>query len=244
MERWKGKVALVTGASSGIGEATAIRLAEEGMVVIAAARRMARLERLAQQHQNIHAMALDLRDTEGIVTFFEALRSVHGAVDVLVNNAGLGKKAPLLSGDTEHWREMLEVNVLGLAVCTREAASDMVRANAGHIIHISSMAGHRTPPGSAMYSATKFAVRSLTEALRQELREVGSKVRVTAISPGFVETEFAEVYSGDPEAAARTYSRFEVLKSEDIADMVAYALSAPPHMQLHDMLVRPTDQPS
>ena len=244
MERWKGRLALVTGASSGIGEATALRLAREGMVVIAAARRLERLERLANEHERIHAMAVDLRDTDAIVDLFKRIREAHGAVDVLVNNAGLGRRAPLLSGDSEHWREMLEVNVLGLAVCTREAAGDMLKANEGHIIHISSMAAHRTPPGSGMYSATKFAVRSLTEALRQELREAGSKVRVTAISPGFVETEFAEVYSGDPEAAAKTYGRFEVLKSEDIADMVVYALSAPQHMQLHDMLVRPTDQPS
>ena len=244
MELWRGKVALVTGASSGIGQACALRLAQEGMVVVAAARRLERLKRLAEAHPNIHAMAVDLRDTEAIVALFERIRRELGGVDVLINNAGLGRRAPLMSGETEHWREMLEVNVLGLAVCTREAIADMTREDKGYVIHISSMAGHRTPPGSAMYSATKFAVRSLTEALRQELREAESSVRVTAISPGFVETEFAEVYSGDPEAAARTYGRFEVLKSEDIADMVVYALSAPQHMQLHDMLVRPTEQPS
>jgi len=244
MDRWKGKVALVTGASSGIGKATALRLAEEGMMVVAAARRLDRLERLAGEHANIHPMAVDLRDTDAIVALFQRIRREHGGVDVLVNNAGLGRRAPLMSGETEHWREMLEVNVLGLSVCTREAVADMTRDDLGHVIHISSMAGHRTPAGSAMYSATKFAVRSLTEALRQELREAKSRVRVTAISPGFVETEFAEVYSGDPEAAAATYARFEVLQSDDIADMVVYALGTPQRMQLHDMLVRPTDQPS
>jgi len=244
MERWNGKVALVTGASSGIGKATALRLAEEGMVVVAAARRLERLERLAQEHASIHPMEVDLRDTDAIVALFQRIRSEHGGVDVLINNAGLGRRAPLMSGETEYWREMLEVNVLGLSVCTREAIADMTRGDMGYVIHISSMAAHRTPTGSAMYSATKFAVRSLTEALRQELREAKSRVRVTAISPGFVETEFAEVYSGDPEAAAATYARFEVLQSEDIADMVVYALGAPERMQLHDMLVRPTEQPS
>jgi 17beta-estradiol 17-dehydrogenase / 3beta-hydroxysteroid 3-dehydrogenase len=244
MKRWKGKVALVTGASSGIGRATSIRLADEGMVVVAAARRADRLTSLAREHDGIHAVPMDLRDTDAIVALFEQIRETHGGVDVLVNNAGLGMHAPLMSGDTEHWREMLEVNVLALTVCTREAIQDMQRTGQGHIIHISSMAGHRTPSGSGMYSATKFAVRALTEGLRQELRAADSQVRVTSISPGFVETEFAEVYTGDPAAAAATYSRFVVLQPEDIADMVAYALAAPPHMQLHDMLVRPTQQPT
>ncbi|MDP6946737.1 MAG: SDR family NAD(P)-dependent oxidoreductase [Myxococcota bacterium] len=245
MERWKGRVALVTGASSGIGRATATRLEDAGMVVIAAARRAERLDALADERPGIVPMPVDLRDTDAIVALFERIRAAHGGVDVLVNNAGLGRHSPLMSGDTEAWREMLEVNVLALSVCTREALADMRRrGDDGHVLHISSMAGHRTPGGSGLYSATKFAVRALTEGLRQELRAAGSRVRVTAISPGFVETEFAQVYTGDAEAARATYSRFPVLQAADIADMVVYALASPPHMQIHDMLVRPTEQPS
>jgi NADP-dependent 3-hydroxy acid dehydrogenase YdfG len=244
MKRWKGKVALVTGASSGIGRATSIRLASEGMVVVAAARRAERLHALAREHDGIHPLTVDLRDTDAIVALFEGIRAERGGVDVLVNNAGLGIGAPLMTGATAAWREMLEVNVLALSVATREAVKDMQGRGSGHIIHISSMAGHRTPTGSGMYSATKYAVRALTEGLRQELRAADSQVRITAISPGFVETEFAEVYTGDPEAARATYSRFVVLQPEDIADMVAYALAAPPHVQIHDLLVRPTQQPS
>jgi len=140
---------------------------------------------------------------------------------------------------------MLEVNVLGLSVCTREAVQRMRRRGIddGHIIHISSMSSHRVPPGSGMYAATKFAVRALTEALRKELREQGSSIRVGAISPGYVETEFAERYHGSREMADETYSRFPVLQPEDIADAVCYMIDTPPHVQIHDMLMRPTEQP-
>ncbi len=243
MQRWQGKVALVTGASSGIGEAVARRLAADGMRVVAVARRRGRLEALAASHEAITPMAYDLRDEGAIAGLFEAIRRDLGGVDVLVNNAGLGRSASLLTGDTASWREMLEVNVLALCVCTREAIADMRRrGDDGYVIHVSSMAAYRVPPGAAVYSATKFAVRSLTEGLRVELREAGSDIRVTAISPGFVETEFAEVFHRDPAATAATYGHFKVLEPGDIADMVAFALASPPHMQLHDLLVRPTDQ--
>jgi NADP-dependent 3-hydroxy acid dehydrogenase YdfG len=140
---------------------------------------------------------------------------------------------------------MLEVNVLALCVCTREAVKDMrARGDAGHVIHVSSMAAHRVPAGSGVYSATKYAVRSLTEGLRQELRALESGIRVTAISPGFVETEFAERYHDSREAAAKTYGRFKVLEDGDVAEAIAWALAAPAHMQVHDVLIRPTDQPS
>jgi NADP-dependent 3-hydroxy acid dehydrogenase YdfG len=187
----------------------------------------------------------DLRDTAAIESLFDRVRNEWGGVDILINNAGLGRRAPLSSGSTEKWREMLEVNVLALCVCTREAVTDMrARGDRGHVVHIASMASHRVPAGSGVYSATKYAVRSLTEGLRLELREAESKIRVSAISPGFVETEFAEVYHGRPEAAQETYGRFTVLQPEDVADAVAYVVSAPEHVQVHDMLIRPTEQPS
>jgi len=244
MERWRDRVALVTGASSGIGEATARRLSADGLRVVLAARREERLERLAEALPgDAMVCPVDLRDVASIEGLFEAVRGRWGGVDVLVNNAGLGRMAPLTSGDAEAWREMLEVNVLALCVCTREAVKDMrARGDVGHVLHVSSMAAHRVPSGSGVYSATKYAVRSLTEGLRQELRELGSGIRVSAISPGFVETEFAAVYHGDAEAAAETYGRFKVLEAGDVADAVAWALAAPPHMQVHDILIRPTAQ--
>ena len=176
---------------------------------------------------------------------FERARARFGGIDVLVNNAGLGRAAPLTTGDTAAWREMLEVNVLALCVCTREAVKDMrARGDEGHVLHVSSMAAHRVPPGSGVYSATKFAVRSLTEGLRQELRALGSAIRVSAISPGFVETEFAAVYHQSEEKAEQTYGRYRVLDDVDVAEAIAWALAAPPHMQVHDILLRPTEQPN
>ena len=249
MERWRGKTAFVTGASAGIGAAVAETLALAGVKVAGCGRRLGRLEalreKLAGQGAIFMPLELDLRDEAQTIAGFDAIRSAWGGVDILVNNAGLGHKAPLLSGQTSHWREMLEVNVLALCVCTREAAADMRRrGDDGHIIHISSMSAHRVPKSSGVYSATKFAVRSLTEGLRMELREAGSSIRVTAISPGFVETEFAAHYSKSEEAARLTYSRFKVLDPQDVANSVVYVLEQPPHVQLHDLLMRPTAQPS
>lgn len=246
MKAWTGKVALVTGASSGIGRATAKRLAGAGMRVMACARREDALEELAASSSGeIAVKAVDLRDEAQIREVFAAAKERFGGVDVLVNNAGLGHDAPLMSGETAHWREMLEVNVLALCVCTREAVQDMqARGVAGHIVHVSSMAAHRVPRGSGVYSATKYAVRSLTEGLRQELREAGSPIRVTAISPGYVETGFAAAYHKSEEAAAKTYGRFPVLQSEDIAEAVVYVITQPAHVQVHDVLMRPTEQPT
>ncbi len=251
MERWQGRVALVTGASAGIGRACAAALARAGLRVVVCARRGDRLEALADELRgegaDVRTEVVDLRDTDAIEAMFDRIREAVGGVDALVNNAGLGlgSGAPLTSGDTEAWREMWEVNVLALSVCTREAMSDLTRSGfAGQIVHVASMAAHRVPPGSGMYAATKHAVRALTEGLRTELRAAGSDVRVAAISPGYVETEFAAVFAaGDPDAAARTYGRFPCLQPEDVAEALLYLLRQPPHVQVHDVLMRPTRQP-
>nr|MCH9680810.1 SDR family NAD(P)-dependent oxidoreductase [Deltaproteobacteria bacterium] len=156
----------------------------------------------------------------------------------------LGRDASLLGGATDDWREMLEVNVLALCVCTREAVADMRRrGDRGHVVHVSSMASHRVPRGSGVYSATKYAVRALTEGLRQELRDANSNIRITAVSPGFVRTEFAQVYHRDPAAAAQTYGRYPVLEATDVAEAVSYVLQAPARVQVHDVLMRSTAQP-
>ena len=241
------KVALVTGASAGIGRAIAVDLAKQGYVVVGCARRAHRLEQLGMELEELGLSFVpkicDLRSESSILKMFQEIEAELGGIDVLINNAGLGHRAPLLSGEAEHWREMLEVNVLALCICTREGIAQMrKKGDDGYVIHISSMAGHRVPTGSGVYSATKFAVRSLTEGLRMELRELKSGIRISAVSPGFVETEFAEHYSKSAEQAKITYGRYKVLEAQDIAKQVSFLLSTPAHVQIHDLLVRPTAQ--
>lgn len=270
LQRWQGKVAVVTGASSGIGRAVAEDLALAGMQVAGVARRTSNLQALKNElgapGERFHAFTADLRKTNEIPALFYRIRQTLGGVHVLVNNAGLGHDAPLLSGETELWREMLEVNVLALCACTREALTAMhdqaaahkgdqsqtetpgdpckePEIGGGYVIHISSMSGHRVPPSGGVYTATKHAVMALTEALRLELRAARSQVRVSAISPGFVETEFAEKLHQRKEKAAEVYSRYPCLQPGDMAHAVRFLLSQPPHVQYHDLLVRPTQQP-
>jgi 17beta-estradiol 17-dehydrogenase / 3beta-hydroxysteroid 3-dehydrogenase len=242
-----GRCAVVTGASSGIGTETARALAAAGAAVVLGARRADRLAALAEE---IHAAGgravaqpTDMRREDDVRRLIALAGERFGGVDVLVNNAGLGRAAPLGSGSTEAWREMLEVNVLGLCIATREALQDMERRGAaGHVVNVSSMAGHRVPgPDSTVYAATKFAVRGLTEGLRQELRARKSPIRVTAVSPGYVGTEFADVFTG-PGAAAAISERVRVLDAADVAEAILWVVTRPPHMEVHDLLVRPTAQ--
>jgi NADP-dependent 3-hydroxy acid dehydrogenase YdfG len=244
VERWRGKTAIVTGASSGIGAAIARQLAHAGLLVDAWARRQEPLFELAEGTEGrITPRRVDLRDEASVLDAFAAVKAERGGVDVMINNAGLGFEEPLTSGRTEAWREMLEVNVLALCVCTREAVEQMrERGDRGHVIHVSSMAAHRVPPGSGVYSATKYAVRSLAEGLRKELHELGSAIRVSQVSPGFVETGFHAGYFGSEERAKETYSRYKVLEPDDVARAVVWLLEQPDHVQVHDILMRPQAQ--
>jgi NADP-dependent 3-hydroxy acid dehydrogenase YdfG len=248
MRSLEGRTVVVTGASSGIGDATARAVAAAGGRLVLAARRVDRLERLAADIDasatKVVVQPTDMRVEADVVRLIATARERFGGVDVLVNNAGLGRRAPLTSGPTDAWREMLEVNVLGLCIATREAIQDMERRGvAGHVVHVSSMAGHRIPgPDGGVYAASKFAVRALTEALRVELRTKGSPIRISAISPGHVETEFAGVFQGDAEKGAETYRRSKALEPRDVADAIVWAVTQPPHVEVHDVLVRPTAQ--
>jgi NADP-dependent 3-hydroxy acid dehydrogenase YdfG len=247
MDRWQDRIALVTGASSGIGRAVALALVEAGMRVAVTARRTERLKELVETcgADRVIALPADFHQEEQILEVFRRIDQAWGSLHVLINNAGFGRSAPLMSGSTQAWRSMLDVNVLALCICTREAVRRMrADGDRGHILHISSMAAHRVPSGSGVYSATKFAVRSLTEGLRLELHTCQSAIRVSAISPGFVETEFAQTYHGDPEVARRIYDAYPMVQPEDIARTVLHVLSLPEHVQVHDVLVRPTRQPS
>ena len=160
----------------------------------------------------------------------------------------MAKDAPLVSGETESWREMLDVNVLALSVCTREAIQLMgdSKVTDGHIIHVSSMSGHRVVPSAAthFYSATKFAVRALAEGLRQELRAMKSGIRVTLISPGVVETEFAIRLQEDKQKGLEFYTNSPSINAEDIAQIVVNVISLPAHVEVNDVLIRPTHQVS
>jgi len=244
----EGKVAMVTGASSGIGRAVALKLAFAKMKVAVAARRARKLEELAaaitSSGTDSLPVTVDLRDEEQLRASISGVVRHFGGIDVLVNAAGLGHVAPLASGKPAHFRDMLEVNVLALAVATREVVANMrERGVPGHIVHVSSMSAHRVQSGSGMYAATKHAVKALTEGLRLELRESDSPIRVTSISPADTDTGFfAAMYRSEKEAAERRPA-YRMLDPEDVADAVHYALVAPPHVEIHDILLRPTDQP-
>jgi 17beta-estradiol 17-dehydrogenase / 3beta-hydroxysteroid 3-dehydrogenase len=242
------KVAVITGASSGIGEAIARDLAQRGYRLCLTARREDRLQALAQELSGLTEVIIECADMRSEPEIRQVFRRTEaqwgGQLDLLVNSAGLGRIAPLMSGSSAAWREMFDVNVIGLSIATQLAVDAMrTRNDTGLIIHISSMSGHRVPDGTGgMYSATKHAVRALTEGLRRELRSQHSNIRVCAISPGFVETEFASVMTGDEDKAAEVYARFKCLTAQDIAQSVAFVVDTPAHMQVHDILIRPTHQ--
>ncbi|MGE3854927.1 MAG: SDR family NAD(P)-dependent oxidoreductase [Planctomycetota bacterium] len=250
-DRWRNRVALVTGASAGIGRAIARDLAiHAGMNVVAAARRLDRLQQLADEVQaaaaggTILPVTVDLRDEASILAMFDRVRAEWSGTDVIVNNAGLGYESGLLDAPTAELREMLDINILALAICTREAVADMRRQQVdGHVIHVSSMSGHRVV-GPGLYPATKYAVRAMTESLRQELRAIGSGIRVSSVSPGFVHTEFHDRYFGGADTAAEKLGTQDRLDPADVAEAVRWVLSRPPGMQVHDVLIRPTSQGS
>ncbi|XP_055256412.1 dehydrogenase/reductase SDR family member 11 [Moschus berezovskii] len=253
MERWRDRLALVTGASGGIGAAVARALVQQGLKVVGCARTVGNIEELAAECKSagypgtLIPYRCDLSNEEDILSMFSAVRSQHSGVDICINNAGLARPDTLLSGSTRGWKEMFNVNVLALSICTREAYQSMRerKVDDGHIININSMCGHLVPPPAEIhfYSATKYAVTALTEGLRQELREAQSHIRATCISPGVVETQFAfKVHDKDPERAAATYEHMKCLKPEDVAEAVIYVLSTPPHVQIGDIQMRPTEQ--
>ncbi len=247
MDQWKDKIAVVTGASSGIGRAVALGLLRSGMRVAVCARRAEKIETIGKEAgcpERFFPKRADLRHDEELKLFFADVMNHWGPIHVLINNAGLGYAGALDSQPVHQWREMLELNVVALSHCTQLALSQMSEhGEESHIIHLGSMSGHRVPAGSnGMYAASKFAVRALTESLRQEIHQATRPIRVSSISPGLVETGFAEHYSGSTEAADKTYGAMHCLQSVDIAGAVLYALSQPSHVQVHDILIRPKDQ--
>jgi NADP-dependent 3-hydroxy acid dehydrogenase YdfG len=241
------RVALVTGASSGIGRAVCLALAKTGARLAIVARRIDSLADLKGTIEELGGeafpLAVDLRDQAGIKSAFESVSSKWNGIDILVNSAGLGRVAPLSSGQDEDFREMLEVNALALAIVTREAVASMQSRNvAGHIVHVSSMSAYRVQGDTGMYAATKHAVRAMTEGLRQELRQAGSPIRISSVSPANTDTGFMDRMLGKKKAREKR-PEYRQLDPEDVADAVLYLLSTPAHVEVNDILIRPTNQP-
>ena len=242
-----GRVAAITGASSGIGEATAVTLARAGAAVSLAARRGDRIAELAERIEREGGRALaietDVTDEAQANAFVTRTKEELGRLDVLVNNAGVMLLGPVVGADTGEWRRMIEVNLLGLLYCTHAALPILGQQGSGHIINVSSVAGRFANLGSAVYNMTKFGVNGFSEALRQEL--VPANVKVTVIEPGMVETELLS-HNTNPmvvEAAKRFQEEVGTpLTSEDIAEAILYAVGGPERVAINEVLVRPAGQ--
>jgi NADP-dependent 3-hydroxy acid dehydrogenase YdfG len=241
----EGRKAVVTGASSGIGEATVEALVREGAVVAGGARRGDRLQELAGRVDGtVHVREVDVTDQDAARTFVEESAAAMDGLDILINNAGVMLLGPVAGADIEHWQRMINVNLLGLLYCTHPALPIMGEGGGGHIVNLSSVAGRNATLGSAVYNMTKWGVTGFSEALRQEA--LHANIRVTCIEPGFVATEL-QGHNENPmvvEALEKMLEELgeDVLEADDIADAIVYALSRPPHVAINEVLVRPTKQ--
>ncbi len=246
MPSLEGRVAAITGASSGIGEATALMLAGEGVAVSLAARRTDRIEALAERINADGGRALaietDITDEAQANAFVARTHEELGGLDALINNAGVMLLGPVAGAPTEQWRQMVEVNLLGLLYCTHAALPIMGSQGSGDIVNVASVAGRIASMGSGVYNMTKWGVVGFSEALRQECAL--ANVRVTAIEPGWVETEL-QGHNENPLVVERMNSMIDaidkILEPEDIARAIAFALSQPPHVSINEMLIRPTN---
>jgi NADP-dependent 3-hydroxy acid dehydrogenase YdfG len=239
-----GKVAVVTGASSGIGEATVRSLAAEGAAVVAGARRKERLhglvEEVARDGGKAIAVECDLTDEQQAHALVDRAIEEFGRIDILVNNAGVMLLSKVEKGLSDEWRQMFDVNVLGLLYATDAAVEAMKGQGSGHIVNVSSVAGRKTRPTGGVYSGTKFAVNAISEAMRQELLEDG--IRITIVEPGAVATELTEHITDEEVREGLKQRNIEPLQSEDVANAIAYAVSQPQRVSVNEILIRPTQQ--
>ncbi|XP_057657857.1 farnesol dehydrogenase-like [Diorhabda carinulata] len=252
MERWLGHVALVTGATAGIGEAIAEKLVEHGMKVIGLARRKERLDalakRLSSKNGKFYGFVGDVTIEKDIINAFDWTKQNVGPVSILVNNAGISIWGPLASGETKNWRAILDTNVLGVCIATREAIKHMNENDIdGQIININSIGGHRLPhrPVLNLYPPSKHALTALTESLRRELAQSGSKIRVTSLSPGMVDTELRQAGTAEKRVDDSTYKALTMvpmLKSADVADAAVYILSTPTSVNIAELIIEPVGE--
>lgn len=242
------RIALVTGATSGIGKATALLLASSEYDIIAVGRRSDRLEDLKKEIEGrgrkCYIDTLDVRDQPAVEAFATSIPNEWSSIDVLVNNAGLAAgKGPIQEGNLDHWERMIDTNVKGLLYVSKAIIPFMIKRKKGHIVNIGSIAGKEVYPGGNVYNGSKHAVDALTRGMRIDLIEHG--IRVSQVAPGAVETEFSIVrFDGDENKAKEVYQGYEPLHPEDIADAVLYQVSRPPHVNVADILILPTAQAS
>ena len=241
----RAKIVVVTGASSGLGEATARLLSAHGATVVLGARRADRLELLAKELEGHGGKALavttDVTRREQVKALVDSAMHTYGRIDVMINNAGLMPQAPLERLKIDEWDRMIDVNVKGVLYGIAAALPHMQRQKAGHFINVSSVAGHRVGPGFAVYAATKYAVRALSEGLRQEVKPYN--IQTTVISPGAVATELPDSVT-DPDASKRIRTFYEqvAVPADSFARAVAFAMSQPPEVDINEILYRPTRQ--
>jgi NADP-dependent 3-hydroxy acid dehydrogenase YdfG len=240
------KWALVSGASSGIGQATAINLAKEGYSLILIARRLDRLDRFKTELESkfsstVIISQVDVRSLDQVKKFVDDHKEKLAKLNVLVNNAGLAKGADKVqNADIAHWEQMIDTNIKGLIYMTRLIVPLMINNLNGHIVNIGSVAGLYTYPGGSVYCGSKFFVRAFSEALRQDL--LGTNIRVTNVEPGMVETEFSLVRLDDEQKAQSVYKGMTPLSAQDIADTITWCIGRPAHVNIQEIVIFPTDQ--
>lgn len=243
------QIILITGASSGIGTACARIFAGAGAKLILAARRLERLQQLADTlskdfSTEIHLLQLDVRDRNAVESAIATLPPAWSDIDILINNAGLSRGLDKLhEGSFQDWEDMIDTNVKGLLYVSRYVVPGMVSRDRGHVVNLGSIAGHQTYPGGNVYCATKAAVRAISEGLKQDL--LGTRVRVTSVDPGMVETEFSEVrFHGNTERANKVYQGVTPLTADDVADVIFFCVTRSPHVNINEVVLMPVDQAS
>ena len=249
MERLENKIVFITGASSGIGKACAEAFAGEKANLILAARRIERVNQLAENLKEkygikVKSLQLDVREFSEVKKTIDSIEGEWKDVDILINNAGLARGFnKIYEGVLDNWEEMIDTNIKGLLYVTRQILPGMINRNKGHIINIGSTAGHEVYPNGNVYCATKFAVNALTKGIRMDCLE--HEIKVTTIDPGMVETEFSIVrFSGDKNRADKVYEGLSPLTASDIAEAVLYCASRPPHVNINEIILTPLAQAS
>jgi NADP-dependent 3-hydroxy acid dehydrogenase YdfG len=241
------KTAFITGATSGIGMATAKRFAEEGFRLIICGRRKEKLESLNQElstQTDVHSLQFDVRDKDAVWSAINSLPESFSKIDILVNNAGNAHGLdPIQNGSTDDWDAMMDINVKGLLYVSKAIIPKMIDQKSGHIINIGSTAGKEVYPNGNVYCASKHAVDAINQGMRMDLNEYG--IRVGSVNPGLVETEFSKVrFKDDDERASKVYKGFEALQPENIADIIHFVVTRPYHVNIADLIVLPTAQAS
>ncbi|MBW4595279.1 MAG: SDR family oxidoreductase [Brasilonema angustatum HA4187-MV1] len=243
------QIVLITGASSGIGAACAKVFANAGAKLILAARRLERLQELADEVSknfttDIHLVQLDVRDRTAVESAISTLPPSWSEIDILINNAGLSRGLDKLhEGDFQDWEEMIDTNIKGLLYLTRYVVPGMVKRDRGHVVNIGSIAGHQTYPNGNVYCGTKAAVRAISEGFKQDL--LGTPIRVSSVDPGMVETEFSDVrFHGDSDRANKVYQGVKPLTPDDVADVVFFCVTRLSHVNINEVVLMPVDQAS